>query len=382
LFISTGEVVPIKILSLNYSDITAPGGVHAIIRNVSEELVKRGHRAIVFSINSGQSDPFETINGVELIRIKSPLSKYAYGLSYATYKFLGKNLAKIEPDIIHVHGYHTLFSAEAVYLIKRIAPDVPLVFSYYLDVYREQFLAKRLWNAYKPIGKRMARALARVIAVSHFEAETITREFQVPSGHISVIPLGVRVIDTHKTRAPGAGPRLLYAGYLLKRKNVPAIVESLDVLVHQQNVQGASLTIVGEGPEHARINRLIHKRGLEAHVTMKPFLALADLMREMKHADLFLLLSHSEAYGIVVAEALALGTPCIVADATALHEFIGEPGCFGVDCPPDPEKVARLIMAVYEGNAQVGPFSDKIRTWDVVGRTYERLYYRCTKQAP
>jgi glycosyltransferase involved in cell wall biosynthesis len=367
-------VVPIKILSLNYSDITAPGGVHSIIRNVSEELAKSGHQAIVISINPGQLDPVETINGVELIRINSPLSKYAYGLSYATYKLLGKNLAKIKPDVVHVHGYHTLFSAETVHLVRRIVPDVPLVFSYYLDVYREQFLARRLWNVYKTIGKRMACASARIIAISHFEAETIAREFQVPSSRISVIPLGVRVIDTQKTRAPGAGPRLLYAGYLLKRKNVPAIVESLDVLVHQQNVQGASLTIVGTGPERARINRLILERGLEAHVTMKPFLALKDLMREMKHADLFLLLSHSEAYGIVVAEALAVGTPCIVADATALHEFIGEPGCFGIGSPPPPNELAHLILDIYNSEVHIGPFSSKIRLWGQVAGDYERLY--------
>ena len=120
---------------------------------------------------------------------------------------------------------------------------------------------------------------------------------------------------------------------------------------------------------------------MEAHVTLKPFLGSADLVREVKHADLFLLLSNSEAYGIVVAEALALGTPCIVADATALHEFITEPGCFGVDYPPDAEKVARLIMEVYESRVQAGPFSDKIRTWEAVGLAYERMYCRCTKGA-
>ena len=55
---------------------------------------------------------------------------------------------------------------------------------------------------------------------------------------------------------------------------------------------------------------------------------------------------------------------------------------FGVDSPPDPEEVARLIMAVYESNKQVGPFSDKISTWDMVGRAYERVYCQCTKHAP
>jgi hypothetical protein len=50
---------------------------------------------------------------------------------------------------------------------------------------------------------------------------------------MSVVPNGVPVIDTRKTRAPGAGPSLLYAGHLLKRNNVQSIVESLPVLVHR-----------------------------------------------------------------------------------------------------------------------------------------------------
>jgi hypothetical protein len=66
-----------------------------------------------------------------------------------------------------------------------------------------------------------------------------------------------------------------------------------------------------------------------------------------------------------------------VAGSTALHEFVAEPGCFGVDYPPDFQKVARLITEVFESTAQVGPFSGKIRTWEAVGRAYERLYCRC-----
>ena len=87
---------------------------------------------------------------------------------------------------------------------------------------------------------------------------------------------------------------------------------------------------------------------------------------------MLLLLSNSEAYGIVVAEAVALGTPCIVADATALHEFVAELGFFGVAYPLDPEKAARLSTQDFESTAQVGPFSGKIRTGGV-GRAYERL---------
>jgi glycosyltransferase involved in cell wall biosynthesis len=368
-----------KLLLVTYMETTAAGGINTVVREVGGALALRGHRVTVLQPNPYHRQPEELYQGFRIQRVHAPLADLLYGFDVLLSKDIAALYRATTPEVVHVHGFHSLFSAEAVYLLRWIDADVPLVFSFHLDVYRERFLGRRLWNAYKQLGKKMVGALTHVIAFSQFEAEMIAREFHVPHEQLSVIPHGVRIIDTRKTRAPGAGPRLLYAGHLLKRKNVQAIVESLDVLVHQENVPGASLTIVGAGPERARISRLTRDRGLEAHVTLKPFLAPADLVREMKRADLLVLLSNSEAYGIVVAEALALGTPCIVADATALHEFVAEPGCFGVGYPPDPEKVARLIMEVFESTARVGPFSGKIRTWESVGRAYERLYCRCVE---
>lgn len=109
-------------------------------------------------------------------------------------------------------GFCSLFSSEAVYFLRRTDPDIPLVLSYHLDVYRERFFARRLWNAYKLVAKKMVGVLTH--RIFSFEADTIAREFHVPRERVSVVPRGVPVIETHKTRAPAAGPRLLYAGHL------------------------------------------------------------------------------------------------------------------------------------------------------------------------
>ncbi len=367
-----------NLLLVNYMETTAPGGINTVVREVGRCLAHRGHRVTVLQPNVRRRPREEMCEGFEIQRVNAPLSGPLYGFDVSLCA-LKERYRVLNPDVVHVHGYHSLFSPEVVYLIRRIDPEVPLVFSYHLDVYRERPLARWLWNAYKLVGRKMVASLTWVISDSQFEAETLTREFHVPADHMSVIPLGVRVVDTRKTRPPQDGPRLLYAGYLLKRKNVKSIVESLAVLVHEKGVDGASLTIVGDGPERPRINRLIRDRHLEAYVVMKPFQAPADLRREIKNADVFLLLSDSEAYGIAVAEALALGTPCIVTNATALGEFTREPGCFGVDYPLDPGAVAECIIDIYKSDVRVGPFSDKIRTWDAVSRAYERVYCHCVE---
>jgi len=370
-----------KLLLTNYMETTAAGGINTVVREVAGALAHQGHEVTVLQPNPQHRPPEELCEGFRIRRVRAPLSGLLYGFDVRLWRDMAALCRTITPEVVHVHGFHSLFSAEALYFVRRMDPRVPLIFSYHLDIYRERFLGRRLWETYKNVGKKMVGAITHVVAFSQFEAATVMREFQVPPERVSVIPHGVPVIDTLKTREPGPGPRLLYAGYLLKRKNVLSIVESLDVLVRQRHFSGASLTIVGMGPERNRISRLVRERGLEAHVTMKPFVTSEELAHEMKRADLFVLLSNSEAYGIVVAEALALGTPCVVADATALHEFIGEPGCFGVACPHDPERVADAITEICDRNVKVGPFSDKIRTWDAVSRDYERVYCACLKDA-
>jgi len=367
-----------NLLLVNYMETTEPGGINTVVREVGKGLTHRGHRVTVLQPNVSWRPREEMYEGFEIQRVNAPLSGPLYGFDVSL-RALRERYRAINADVVHVHGYHSLFSPEVVYLIKRIDPDVPIIFSFHLDVYRERRLARWLWNAYKVVGRMMVGSITWVISVSQFEAETLAREFHTSANQVSVIPHGVRVIDTHKARLSHRGPHLLYAGHLLKRKNIQSIVESLAVLVHEKNVDGARLTIVGDGPERPHIRRLIRERHLEAYVTMKPFQLLVDLMHEMKNADVFLLLSDSEAYGIAVAEALALGTPCVVTKATALREFTREPGCFGVDYPPDPDAVAECIMGIYSSKVQVGPFSNNIRTWDAVGRAYERVYCRCAR---
>ena len=99
----------------------------------------------------------------------------------------------------------------------------------------------------------------------------------------------------------------------------------------------------------------------------------------MGRHDIFIILSRTEGYGIVVAEALSRGTPTIVTNGTALEEFTKEKGCFGVDYPPRPGEVADLILRIHEDDVTVGPFSGKIRTWKEVAEDYERSYLSLTR---
>jgi len=365
-----------KLLLINYMETTAPGGINKVVFEIARWLSKWGHEVIVF--NPAWDDELqmseEKVENFKLIR-GYKFKEFLYGLSIKNIGVIKEIIKTFNPDIIHVHGYHTLFSPMVIFAIRKIAPEIPIVFSPHLDIARSTFAGKYLWRIYNFfIGKRALKLADHIISPSEFEAEMLVHQFGISSDKISIIPHGVDIINTEKPPRQRGKIRLLYSGYLIKRKGVKYILESLHSLVYDFRVEDVVLTIIGEGPEKKKLLELAERLSINNKIEWKSFLPKEELINEIRNADVFLLLSKSEAYGITVAEALALGTPVIVTKRTALKEFLNEPGCFGVDYPPNPKEVAELILKIANSNVNVGPFSKKIRTWDEVVRGYEKVY--------
>ena len=380
-----------KILLVTYMESTHPGGINKIVREIAKNIAKLGHETIVLQPNPANLPNEETYEGFKIIRVSSLFDKYFYGLSYGIYQYLKNNLKDINPDIIHVNGYHTLQSIEVIHTIKGINPDIPLVFSPYHDIAPGTLAGKYFMNVHNFFGKRAVNKCDYITSVSQFEADSTLEILKVDPNKLQVIPSGVDIFDNPENLEIDFSKdivkvnmsrdikedqkiNLLYAGYLITRKGVDFILKSLDALVHDLGIKNVTLTIVGEGPENNNLIQLSKDLKLEEYVVWKPFLSRDKLIQKIKQSDIFMLLSRSEAYGITVAEALTLGTPCIITENTALKEFSMEPGCFVVDYPPDPQKVADLIINVYQNEVTIGPFTEKIRPWDKVSEDYERLY--------
>ena len=373
-------------------ETTHPGGINKVVKELGKNLSKMGHEIVVLQPNPANLPDEEMFEGFKIIRISSPGDKYFYGLSIGIYKYLKKNLNDINPDIIHVNGYHTLQSIEVIHTIKNINPNIPLIFSPYLDVVPGTLAGKYFSNIHNYFGKKAIDKCDYLTSSSEFEADHTLKLFNVNPDNLMVIPLGVDVLDhaenidgidlsidirgIDKSKDIDAEQKinLLYAGHLITRKGVDFILKGLYSLVHDLNVKNVVLTIVGEGPESKNLKNLTRNLKLDEHVEWMSFLSRDELIKSIKESDIFLLLSRSEAYGISVAEALALGTPCIITERSALKEFSTEPGCFVVNYPPDPSEVANKILDVYRNDVTIGPFTEKIRPWNEVSEDYEKLY--------
>ena len=203
------------------------------------------------------------------------------------------------------------------------------------------------------------------------------QEIGVEEDKIVLIPHGVDIIDnlnnSNKKNSKDT-INILYTGHLIPRKGVDYIIKTLHSLVHEKGANNIILTVVGDGPEKNKLFKMAEELKIEDHIRWKSFLSREELITLIKDSDIYMLLSRSEAYGIAVAEALALGTPCIISHRTALREFSNEIGCYTVKYPPVPNEVADLVLKVYSEDLGVGPLSERIRTWNEVSKDYEGLY--------
>lgn len=106
------------------------------------------------------------------------------------------------------------------------------------------------------------------------------------------------------------GIEFLYAGGLVGKKNVDTIINSFSTIYQD----GYHLTIVGEGPEIAHLRDIVKEKGIENAVTFTGRLSRDQVTLKMQKANIFVMVSTGETFGMVYLEAMLQG--CIVIAST------------------------------------------------------------------
>jgi glycosyltransferase involved in cell wall biosynthesis len=226
----------------------------------------------------------------------------------------------------------------------------------------------------KPLGRRTLEKADKIIAVSEYEKNLLMEQFKLDFDKIAVIPAGVDFNDFKGLKRHERNFRsILYVGRLVEYKGVQYLVEVLPMLPND-----VILEIVGKGPLRPYLEKRAKALGVFERVRFYQNLPRRELLQKYVDADVFVLLSRYEAYSITVAEALVAGTPCIVAKASALTEWIDNKICFGINLPINLKCLTGLIIKVLE-RAPPKPvtknmFGNKIVEWDNVTEQLESIY--------
>ena len=104
------------------------------------------------------------------------------------------------------------------------------------------------------------------------------------------------------------GPTLISVGLLIERKGHHRVIEAMSSL------PGVSLLIVGEGPDHQRLEGMVHRLGLADRVRLLGARPHAELPALYGAADALVLASSREGWANVLLEAMACGTPVIASN--------------------------------------------------------------------
>lgn len=140
----------------------------------------------------------------------------------------------------------------------------------------------------------------------------------------------------------------LYVGSLIRRKHPCVILQAVKEACADD---GFTISYVGSGGDDRRISGLSKELGIEDHVCLRGQLERDDIIREYDYADVFVMISENEAFGLVYLEAMARG--CIViASRNEGMDGIIQDGLNGFLCQAgDGNELAEIIRRISKMNA-------------------------------
>ena len=297
------------------------GGSGVVATELGQELAARGHD--VYFITYAQPIRMKTndprIHFHQAAVVSYPLFDHSpYTLSLAV-----KMLEVFESeslDILHVH-YAIPHSVSALLARQMAAPRrLPFITTLHgTDI----TLVGNNPN-YLPITRYSIEQSDGVTSITHYQHRRTLEEFAVKHP-IEIIPNFVNC-DLYCRKpnpalraewAPDGEPILMH---LSNFRPVKRILDAIEIFVMVRGKMPAKLVMIGDGPDRAPAEALARRRGVEKDVL---FLGKQNEIREkLGQADLFLLPSELESFGLAALEAMACEVPVIATNAGGVPEVV------------------------------------------------------------
>jgi len=341
------------------------GGISVHIRNISERLARR-HTVTVYATGRGSRYPrYESKGNLKVERFKCYAPSNAYFFSWE----MLLRLRKVKFDVVHGHGYHQFPLHFSV-----LSKCRKFVVTTHFHGVGHSVFRDSLVRLLKPFGQRTLRKADTIVAVSEYEKLLITRRLKIDPERVVVVPNGVDFNEFSGLKKRSHDfQSVLYVGYLTNFKGPQYLVEVLPKLAND-----VILEIVGNGPLKPCLEKRAKELKVYDRVRFYQDLPRRGLLQQYADASVLVLLSMHEAYSLVVAEALTAGTPCIVADTSALSEWVDNEGCFGISAPISLNELAKLVNSVLDGNVDRQSMEKwketKILDWNAVAEQIENIY--------
>jgi len=297
------------------------GGSGVVATELGLELATRGHEVhfISYAVPVRMSEASGRIHFHEVEMLNYPLFDHPpYALALATQMY---NVAVNESlDLLHVH-YAIPHSVSAYLARAMLAPrKLPFV----TTLHGTDITLVGMDRSYLPITRFSIEESDAVTAISNYLRQVTVQEFQVQRP-VEVIPNFIncevfRPRDDHPRRqefATDTEKILLHLSNFRPVKRIPDVIEIFDLVRREIP---AKLLLIGDGPERATAEWLVREKRLTHNVI---FQGKQNQVQELLNvADVLLLPSDLESFGLAALEGMACGVPAVCSRVGGIPEVI------------------------------------------------------------
>lgn len=237
----------------------------------------------------------------------------------------------LNPALIHAH-----FGPDgSMVLPLAMKLEIPLVVSFLgtdatlMDKYaRRSYLAQRLYLKRR---KLLAEKVTKVVVPSEYLKECLVERHGFPVNKIHIIHHGVDLKQFSTAGKPPEWGHILYVGRLVPRKGLQYLIDALQIV--KNRFRDVKLTIIGDGPLREDYESQARQKlgsgfaflGGQSHETVRDYMERAYLF---SMPSITMASGETETFGLVFAEAHALGVPVVSFNSGAISEVVshGETG--------------------------------------------------------
>jgi glycogen synthase len=311
------------------------GGLARHVRKLAEELVAQGTAVDVLTRGREESLSSELQNDVTVHRVCEPrfpsdLDRFLAWVEQMNDDMLaaGKTLAE-EHTYELVHGHDWLVAHASVALSDLL--EIPYVTTIHATEHgrHQGWVDKPPQSNIHAIERWMANRADSVITCSHYMRGHAADIYDIDERRITVIPNGIdpsdlRPVDDLDTlRLKFAKPEeklVLLVGRLVYEKGFQLAFDALPGVI--EKVPGVRFLVAGSGTHETELKAQAERLGLTDHGVFLGWIGDDALHSLYRIADLCVVPSLYEPFGLVALEAMASGCPCIVADTGGLREVV------------------------------------------------------------
>jgi glycogen(starch) synthase len=324
----------VLILSWEYPPLIE-GGLARHVRKLSENLALRDVEVHVLTRGMEESPAEEEHNGVIVHRVREPerpreLGEFVTWVEHMNADMLAAGVElgdRYDFDIVHGHDW--LVAVAGDHLAKRFR--CPFVVTIHATEYgrHQGWVDKHPQSHIHGVERWMANRAERVITCSAYMREHVLDIYGLDEEKVAVIPNGIDPSDLvpvdnletlRRSFAADDERLVLLVGRLVYEKGFQLALEALPGLI--ERVGNVRFIVAGSGTHEEQLREQAHNLGLDEHGTFVGWIGDDVLHSLYRIADLTVVPSIYEPFGLVALEAMASGCPCLVADTGGLREVV------------------------------------------------------------